>query len=141
MVTSSLWMSTERGSDNRVTSNSGVDNGGSSAGHPARAMFLGQMLPLLRDFAGVALTGVALALGLLFVKQDNLLYIPEIEGMSRHNGSNPPGYQSPAEYYVPFETHMIETSNNNSIHSWLLLHSRSKEENLPTIMFLHGNAG
>ena len=89
----------------------------------------------------VALTGVALAFGLLYFKQDKLLYIPEVEGLSRQNELNPPGYKSPAEYNIPFETHMIATGDKNAIHSWLLLHPRSKKDNLPTIMFFHGNAG
>ncbi|KAL7550919.1 hypothetical protein ACHAWF_014124 [Thalassiosira exigua] len=72
-----------------------------------------------------------------------MLYIPTIDVVGRDNNQNPPGYRSPAEYDVPFETHMIESSSSDgvSVHSWLLLHPKSKELQLPTIVFFHGNAG
>jgi hypothetical protein len=132
---SRAWMSTRSDEENTNSKT------GDLARPASRAAFLGNLVPaILADTAGVALTGIALALGLLYFQQDKLLYIPEIQGISRDNGSNPPGYQSPAEYDVPFETHMIE-NNGVSVHSWLLLHPRSKEEDLPTIVFFHGNAG
>ena len=104
-------------------------------------MFLGNVFPILADIGGVMITGVVLVLGLLYVKQDSLLYIPQAEGLPRKNELNPPGYKSPAEYNLPFETHMIPTGDGNAIHTWLLLHPRSKLDDLPTIMFFHGNAG
>jgi hypothetical protein len=104
-------------------------------------MFLGNILPILADVGLVVVTGVVLVLGLIYAKQDSLLYIPQVEGLPGENELNPPGYRSPAEYNVPFETHMIPTGDGNAIHSWLLLHPRSKQDGLPTIVFFHGNAG
>ena len=109
---------------------------------------------------------VAMGLGLLYTKQESLLYFPEVGGMERSNKRNPKGYQSPAEHRIPFEEHMIPCNFHHSlllsssfsegrpstavtatgyIHSWLLLqgfeqdkHSASK---YPTLVFFHGNAG
>jgi len=128
-----VWMS-RSASDN--------DHEPHNTNQPAtRAMFLGNILPILADTAGVALTGIALALGLLYFQQDKLLYIPEMGDIRRPNASNPPKYRSPTEYGIPYETHMIETGGGCAVHSWLLLHPRSKEDDLPTIIFFHGNAG
>lgn len=142
---SRVWMSTSSNEDKEVTSRNRVNistSGESNQQQATRAMFLGNVFPILAGTAAIALGGIALALGLLYVKQDNLLYIPEMDGIVRQNELNPPGYKSPAEYNIPFETHMIPTRDGNTaIHSWLLLHPRSKQDNLPTIMFFHGNAG
>jgi len=93
---------------------------------------------------GSIITGiVSFALGLLYYKQDSLLYFPEIGGVPKRPGSNPRRYRSPSEYNIPYESHMIPTSDGASIHCWLLLHpsSASETRKKPTILFFHGNAG
>lgn len=96
----------------------------------------------LASTAGKAGFGlVAIVAGLLYVKQESLLYFPEIGGIPRRPSSNPRRYRSPAEYNIPFESHMIKCADGVMIHSWLLLHPNSKAENKPTIIFFHGNAG
>eukprot|EP00978_Attheya_sp_CCMP212_P037586 scaffold178833_cov47-Attheya_sp.AAC.2 len=91
---------------------------------------------------GTVICGLtAIAVGFLYVKQDSLLYFPEIGGMPRRPGQNPKRYRSPAEHQVPYETHMIRCEDGISIHSWLLLHPHSRSEKCPTIVFFHGNAG
>ena len=40
---------------------------------------------------------------------------------------------------IEYEEYFIQTSDQASIHTWLLLQSNSKE--VPTIIFFHGNAG
>lgn len=110
--------------------------------------------PFLSSLLSVAVKGgtvisglVSIALGLLYMKQDNLLYFPEISGVPRRPRSNPRKYRSPDEYNLPFESHMIQTADGVSIHSWLLLqqpNNSSKNSDLnkiPTIIFFHGNAG
>eukprot|EP01083_Nonionella_stella_P082309 227175_1 len=77
----------------------------------------------------------------LYAKQESLLYFPSIGGIPRRPSSNPRGYRSPSEYNIPFETHMIKCEDGVSIHSWLLLHPHSLSEQIPTILFFHGNAG
>lgn len=137
---SRLWLSTSS-NDDKIDSTAGLEKMDPPE-NITRAMFLGNILPLFEGAAGLVVTGISLALGLLYFQQDKLLYIPEIQGLDRPNESNPTGYQSPAEYNIPYETHMIETSTKgNFIHSWLMLHPDSKEQDLPTIIFFHGNAG
>lgn len=140
---SRVWLSTSANEEKEVVSHTESNTNFSDVKMQAtRSMFLGNILTLLGDTTTVVITGIALALGLLYVKQDSLLYIPEMDGLPRQNELNPPGYKSPAEYNIPFETHMIPTDEGkHAMHSWLLLHPRSKQDNLPTIMFLHGNAG
>mmetsp|Transcript_603 Transcript_603/g.1093 ORF Transcript_603/g.1093 Transcript_603/m.1093 type:complete len:396 (+) Transcript_603:161-1348(+) len=84
---------------------------------------------------------VAIVAGILYAKQESLLYFPEIGGIPRRPSSNPRRYRSPSEYSIPFETHMIRCEDGVSIHSWLLLHPNSKAQRKPTIVFFHGNAG
>lgn len=90
-------------------------------------------------YFGTAMTGLVAAL--LYTKQDSLLYFPEVGGLPKRPASNPHGYRSPSEYNIPFETHMIRCDDGISIHAWLLLHKNSKANQIPTIIFFHGNAG
>lgn len=81
---------------------------------------------------------------ILYVKQESLLYFPEIGGIPRRPEGNPRGYRSPEERQLPFESHMIPCDDGVSIHAWLLLHTtdgRNVAPNTPTIVFFHGNAG
>lgn len=90
---------------------------------------------------GSASAGVlALAVALLYVKQDSLLYFPEIGEVPRRPSMNPRSYRSPSEYNIPFESHMIQCADGISIHAWLLLQKDSTDK-VPTILFFHGNAG
>jgi len=84
---------------------------------------------------------LAIVAGLLYSKQESLLYFPEIGGIPRRPASNPRKYRSPSEYNIPFETHIIRCEDGISIHSWLLLHPNTKAQRQPTIIFFHGNAG
>jgi pimeloyl-ACP methyl ester carboxylesterase len=94
---------------------------------------------------GTFSVGLVAVLGLvLYVKQESLLYFPEIGGIPRRPGENPRGYRSPEERQIPFESHMIPCEDGVSIHSWLLLRTtdgRNIAPNTPTIVFFHGNAG
>jgi pimeloyl-ACP methyl ester carboxylesterase len=89
--------------------------------------------------------GVVAILGIvLYVKQESLLYFPEIGGIPRRPGDNPRGYRSPEERQIPFESLMIPCEDGVNIHSWLLLRTsdgRNVVPNTPTIVFFHGNAG
>lgn len=104
---------------------------------------------------------IAIVAGLLYAKQESLLYFPKINGIPRRPSSNPRSYRSPEEHDIPFTEHMIKCSDNVSIHAWLLhqtqtppqMQSRSKTSSTsmssttssssssPTIIFFHGNAG
>jgi len=96
---------------------------------------------------GTLLSGViALVMGVLYVKQESLLYFPTIGGLPRHTSENPRRYRSPSEHNIPFETHMITCADGTTIHSWLLYHPENSKDGatkkkVPTIIFFHGNAG
>jgi pimeloyl-ACP methyl ester carboxylesterase len=87
---------------------------------------------------------IAVAGTALYIKQESLLYFPEIGGIPRRPGDNPRGYRSPEERQIPFESHMIPCEDGVSIHAWLLLRTTDGHNvapNTPTIVFFHGNAG
>ena len=131
-------------SSNNERKNNGEDREDMGLVHtstPPVMMFGNIILPFFGKLgAGIGVLGIGL-LGLLYLRQGDLLYIPSIDVIGRDNSQNPRGYRSPAEYGVPFETHMIESTDGVAVHSWLLLHPDSKERKLPTIIFFHGNAG
>lgn len=104
------------------------------------------------SFVGKA-TGTICAgvLILLYVFQNNLLYMPRPPGYPVTPEENPPGYRSPDEWSVrgnlrrhvdgdsiPFESNFIVTEDNENIHTWLLLQKNSGE--VPTLIYFHGNA-
>jgi len=97
------------------------------------------VISLLWKVGYMGVGGGILVGGLLYAKQDSLLYIPEIGDLPRKTAENPRSYRSPAEYHLPYESHMILCEDGVSIHSWLLLQKDST--NFPTIIFFHGNAG
>ncbi|KAL7512232.1 hypothetical protein ACHAXN_009200 [Cyclotella atomus] len=93
--------------------------------------------------ANIFFSSVAvLAIGLLYLKQDSLLYFPTIQGLPQRPSQNPKRYRSPSEYNVPYETHLIPCKDGVILHSWLLYHpSSASSPSVPTIVFFHGNAG
>jgi hypothetical protein len=99
------------------------------------------VIPLLFRVGTVVVGLGAIVAGLLYAKQDNLLYFPSIGGIPKKPSQNPRRYRSPAEHGIPFESHMIECQDGIKIHSWLLLHPDSQRERNPTLIFFHGNAG
>jgi pimeloyl-ACP methyl ester carboxylesterase len=96
---------------------------------------------LIYKSATVSAGLVAVLVGLLYYKQESLLYFPEIGGVPRRSSSNPRSYRSPSEYNMPYETHMITCEDGVRIHSWLLLQPDNNNKVAPTIIFFHGNAG
>lgn len=102
------------------------------------------LLPQLWSVGTKAVLGatavVLVALASLYINQEKLLYIPQLDpDTPRNNASNPPGYKTPSEYDLPFEEHWIRTEDGVEIHTWLLL--QASPSNKPTIVFFHGNAG
>jgi hypothetical protein len=69
-----------------------------------------------------------------------MLYFPEIAGLPKRPSQNPRKYRSPDEHQIPFENIYIECEDGVKIHSWLLMRTREKND-LPTLVFFHGNAG
>ena len=62
----------------------------------------------------------SVAVGLLYVFQDKLLYHPVLPGMERSNRHNPRGMKSPREHGIAFEDLRIETEDGLKIHAWLM---------------------
>lgn len=106
--------------------------------HESTSNFVGTLVSMALKFGGVFAGVASLALGLLYVKQESLLYFPEIGGIPRRPRSNPRRYRSPKEYGIAFESFMIPTTDGASIHCWLL---QQQDGSKPTILFFHGNAG
>ena len=117
-----------------------MSSSGSSETQGLIGMATNSLVPFLLRVGTVVVGLVAIVAGFLYVKQNNLLYFPEMAGqIPRHNADNPRKLRSPSEHGVTFETYMIPCSDGVQIHSWLLLQQQSK--NAPTLVFFHGNAG
>ena len=105
---------------------------------------LDSAVSILMKMGTVVVGLVAIIGGVLYVKQDSLLYFPEIGGIPKQSSRNPRGYRSPEERQIPYESHMIPCEDGVKIHAWLLLHnysSKNPQTKSPTIIFFHGNAG
>lgn len=116
----------------------GTNPGGTSLGDSTGLVSLA--IPFMWNAMTVVVGLAAMLGGLLYVKQDSLLYYPEIGGIPKRPSQNPRRYRSPDEHQVPFETHMIRCSDGVKIHSWLMMRKNSGHK-IPTIVFFHGNAG
>ena len=120
---------------------------GTNAG--AGAGLLSSVIPFMWNACALVVGLAAIVGGLLYAKQDSLLYYPEIGGIPRRPSQNPRRYRSPDEHQVPFESHHIRCQDGVRIHSWLMLRQQSfqsqqpssEQPKMPTIVFFHGNAG
>jgi hypothetical protein len=101
------------------------------------SFLLDSLIPWSLRLGTVVIGLVAVVGGLLYAKQDSLLYFPEIGGIPKKPSDNPKGYRSPGERNIPFKECDIECSDGVHIHAWLMPFDR----NAPTIIFFHGNAG
>lgn len=108
---------------------------------------LATVAPLLKNVMTILVGLAAVIGGLLYAKQDSLLYYPEIGGIPRRPSQNPRRYRSPDEHQVPFEQCRIRCADGVRIHAWLMLRqaatssSTAAKARMPTIVFFHGNAG
>lgn len=92
----------------------------------------------------------------LFYYQDNILYIPDPDSrIPKITTKNPPRYRSPGEYDIhgtfitkdkkviakpiQYEEAFVTTSDGEKIHIWLMIHE-DIGENIPTLIYFHGNA-
>lgn len=111
-------------------------------------------LPWTVTITKVGGTLIAGVLVLLYVFQNNLLYIPRPPGFPITPDENPEGCRAPSEWNIkgrfiqhggelidkiPYEDHLIETEDRENIHLWLLLQPNSHD--VPTLIYFHGNAG
>ena len=145
------------GSNNPLTDET-TTNALTSSSSSLALSLLDRILPVLLRAGSVVAGLVAILGGVLYVKQESLLYFPEIGGIPRQTSKNPRGYRSPAERAVPFEDYYITCADGVQIHAWLLLYQQQNQNpddddddginkqttdtsKTPTILFFHGNAG
>lgn len=109
-----------------------------------RATFFLRLFPLVEwNFLCLIVHLILLVFSLLRV-HIHFQYFPEIGSIPRRPANNPRGYRSPEERQIPFESHMIPCSDGVHIHAWFLpapLSKKQDQQNAPTILFFHGNAG
>ena len=125
----------------------GFSTGSNGMDDAVGSSLLNAVIPFMSK-AGAVIVGLAAIIGgFLYVKQDSLLYYPEIGGIPRRPSQNPRRYRSPDEHQVPFENHKIRCADGVRIHAWLMLRQQqpqspaSEQPKMPTIVFFHGNAG
>lgn len=76
-------------------------------------------------------------LALLFYWQDSLLYVPSQP--FQYMTQNPIGYKNPKDKGITYQDIHLKTSDNVSLHGWLMLTENPKQKD--TIVFMHENAG
>jgi abhydrolase domain-containing protein 13 len=95
----------------------------------------------------------AFAVG-LYVNQDRILYMPNPPGFPKTVDDNPQFWRNPGEWTtrghprkesstsagIPYENIYLTTADGEKIHCWLLLQPRISN-NVPTLVYFHGNAG
>ena len=121
----------------------------SSDADAANNLLTSWMVPMLFRVGSIVMGLTLVAGGLLYVKQDSLLYFPEIGGIPRRPQDNPRGYRSPEERQLPYESVRITCADGVQIHGWLLFanglpsnnNANNNNKPTPTIIFFHGNAG
>ena len=71
----------------------------------------------------------------------SLPYSQEVNGMAKHNASNPPQMRSPREWGMPFEDVWLTGADGVRIHSWFITQKGADKATAPTLVYFHGNAG
>lgn len=112
------------------------------------------LVSVLTNVAKVIGCVITIAVGLLYINQDKLLYHPAPPNFPKTVRENPKSAQSPNEYNkdgklrsrvvgegepIPFEDTIVRTADGVDIHIWLMLQDDSN--NVPTLIYFHGNAG
>lgn len=82
---------------------------------------------------------IAILLLLIYLIQNKILYIPEIQGLKKSPDYNPAGYRNPKEHDLPYENINIVTSDGVKLHGWICKQPASEKS--PTIVYFHENAG
>jgi hypothetical protein len=85
-------------------------------------------------------------LGHLYLNQNNVLYHPEQpQGMKRPMDIPPMaklGSPSMREPPLPFDTVYVSTEDGEKLHAWMIWAAKEEDRSkVPTLLFLHGNAG
>ena len=95
-----------------------------------------------RWLVGLVLGVLVLGVGAIVIFQENILYIPVIEGW-KTPADNPFGYHHPGQKMMSYEDVVVDTPDGEKIHGWFVP-APSKTTNpatAPTVLFCHENAG
>jgi len=83
---------------------------------------------------------VALFAGNLIMRQETIVYVPQVMPGMQKPSDNPEGMRSPADKGLKFEDVHMRTSDGINIHAWFMPASEDCSK-APTILFCHANAG
>ncbi|XP_066590262.1 protein ABHD13 [Prorops nasuta] len=73
--------------------------------------------------------------GILYHKEDQLLYHPELPVHARVY------VPAPSIFNLPYQNIYIRSEDGTMLHMFFITQSKDKMRNVPTILYLHGNAG
>ena len=98
----------------------------------------------LRLVLHVAAVGSVLV-GLLYNYQESLLYIPSIKqpmGQTiKTPADNPAGMRTPTEQRMPHRELRLTAADGVNVHAWFIPAPAGEEDDAPTLLFSHENAG
>lgn len=77
----------------------------------------------------------------LIIRQETMLYVPEVMAGMKTPADNPEGYRSPAEKGLKFEDVNLKTADGLKLHAWFIEAGGEKTKTATTILFCHANAG
>eukprot|EP00618_Florenciella_parvula_P037025 CAMPEP_0119501300 /NCGR_PEP_ID=MMETSP1344-20130328/23180_1 /TAXON_ID=236787 /ORGANISM="Florenciella parvula, Strain CCMP2471" /LENGTH=327 /DNA_ID=CAMNT_0007537457 /DNA_START=1 /DNA_END=984 /DNA_ORIENTATION=+ len=77
--------------------------------------------------------------GAIVVYQENILYMPVIQGFSTP-ATNPQGYRSPQDQGMEYEDVTVVSKGDVKVHGWFIP-AKSGSDQVPTVLFCHENAG
>uniref|UniRef100_A0A7S3CTU1 Serine aminopeptidase S33 domain-containing protein n=1 Tax=Strombidium rassoulzadegani TaxID=1082188 RepID=A0A7S3CTU1_9SPIT len=84
---------------------------------------------------------VSMMVGMVYFKQDGMLYHPAVpDERYRYPQNMPPGYRNPRELGMDYEDCQIVTKDKVKLHAWFVKASATPKMSR-TLIFFHGNAG
>ncbi|CAD8052803.1 unnamed protein product [Paramecium primaurelia] len=101
--------------------------------------FIQSLLSLFGNIAIVALMLTIGILGLLYIQQNSLIYLPAFQGLPQSPSQNMNGLRNPSERNLQYEDVEIGTLDRQKLKGWLI--KQNDSINVPTVIFLHENAG
>lgn len=101
-----------------------------------------QLFSTIKQIVVIGLTLFIFMLIYLYFNQNNMIYLPVVEGMCDKNiQNNPSGYKSPLEYNLRFREYTIITSDKIELFGWLVYLNENRLKNAPTVVYFQENAG
>ncbi|CAD8085167.1 unnamed protein product [Paramecium sonneborni] len=101
--------------------------------------FIQSILSLIGNIGIVALMLTIAILGLLYWQQNSLIYLPSCQGLPQSPSQNMNGLRNPSDRNLQYQDVEIGTLDRQKLKGWLIKQQNS--HNVPTVIFLHENAG